>query len=267
MADWEQLRELTHQVAPPDFEALARTARNRKRRARIAAGALAGLVVIGGGFGIAAIDDDSRIIEPAEDPSPSVPDGVQALPGPDAGTDFASLDAGRYRVPLSDTLAFDIDLPDGTSAHDDGLFLSTGPIVIKTEIASSQYGVPLEPCSDHSNDPVGPIVDDLVQAIDNLPIYQVTRPEPVELGGADGIYFEARIPRTYDASQCADDAVKLPGNPTTPIAGEPPYIGRWWILSVDGVTVVVQQNCWSCSTDQLDRDATRLQSINFTSTQ
>ena len=85
-------------------------------------------------------------------------------------------------------------MPDSTSAHDDGLFLATGDIILKTEVAGEEYGVPRDPCTDHSNVPVGADVDDLVQAFRNLPIYQVTRPEHVELGGADGTYFEATDP-------------------------------------------------------------------------
>ena len=173
--------------------------------------------------------------------------------------------AGRYRVPLNDTLAFDVDVADRTSAHDDGIFLASGDIILKTEVAGEGYGVPRDPCADHSLDTVGPTVDDLVRAIGDLPVYQVTSPEPVELGGADGTYLEARIPSGYDASQCADGgAVQLPGNPETAVSAPPPYVGRWWILDVDGQRVVVQQNCWGCSADQLTSAPRAPESITFT---
>ncbi|RHW27924.1 hypothetical protein D0Z08_06460 [Nocardioides immobilis] len=269
MADWEKLRELTYQVAPPDLASLARTARRRQRRAR-AFGVLAALVLVGGGIGVAAVGDTDRdTLQPAEDPTPTItdtPEDALPLPGRPPGADQVSVDAGRYRIPLSDTLAFEVDLPDETSAHDDGLFLATEDFVVKTEVAGDAYGVPRHPCTDQTIDPAGPTVDDLVQAISNLPLYQTTPPEPVVLGGAEGMYVEARIPRSYDASKCEGDAVQLPGNRETAVSGPPPYIGRWWILDVEGQRVVVQQNCWGCRPDQFDRAPQTPQSITFTPT-
>ena len=69
-----------------------------------------------------------------------LPDGVLPLPGPDPGVEYATL-LGRYRVPLNDTLAFDVDVADRTSAHDDGIFLASGDIILKTEVAGEGYGV------------------------------------------------------------------------------------------------------------------------------
>ena len=233
MADWEKLREVGHEASPPPFESLVNKAGKRDRRARVVVLTATLAVATTLGFGVALVNDDEDAqFQPVKDPSPSIsnpsgdvtlPDGVQALPGPDPGSTFASLGAGRYRISLSDTLAFDVDVPDRTSAHDDGLFLASGPVILKTEVAGEEYGVPRDPCTAHSIDPVGPTLDDLVQAIGDLPVYQVSRPEPVELGGAEGTYLEARIPRTYDASQCADrGSVQLPGNPTTAVGSNRP---------------------------------------------
>jgi hypothetical protein len=194
-----------------------------------------------------------------------LPDGVQALPGPDAGTGVADLDAGRYRIPLGEDLAFDIDLAAKTSVHDGGLFLSTGHIVIKTEIAGEDYGVPRDPCTSQAIDPVGPTVEDLVAALADLTPYEVSRPTKVMLGGAKGRYVEARIPRSYDASPCADKTVLLPGNPDTAVGASPPYVGRWWVLDVGGQRVVVQQNCWGCTPDELRRAPSAPESMSFTS--
>ena len=157
-------------------------------------------------------------------------------------------------------------MPDGTTSHDQGLFLATSDFVLKTEAADEAYGVPRHPCTDQTIESAGTTVDDLVAALVDLPIYQTTPPEAVEIDGADGAYLETRIPRSYDASQCAYEAVQLPGNPSTAVCGPPPYIGRWWVLDVDGQRVVVQQNCWGCSTDDLDRPARMAESITFTPT-
>jgi hypothetical protein len=196
----------------------------------------------------------------------TLPAGVLPLPAPAPDAESATLVAGRYRVPLGDTLAFDIDLPEGTVAYDDGLFLATEDFVVKTEVAGEDYGVPRDPCASPTIDAVGPTVEDLLGAIADLPVYETTPPEPVELGGAEGAYVEARVPRGYDASKCAGKAVQLPGNPETTVSGPPPYIGRWWVLEVEGQRVVVQQNCWGCRPDQFDRGPMTPQSITFTPT-
>ena len=205
----------------------------------------------------APTDESSAPIEPAV-----LPEGVLALPARNPGESAVTLDTGRYRVPLDDTLAFDIDVPGPTYAHDDGVFLATGPVVVKTEIAAEQYGVPRDPCTDPAIEPVGPATADLVEAIKNQPTYQTTRPVPVELEGAAGTYLEIRIPATYDDSKCADKIV-MPTNPDTAVGFDPGYRSRWWILDVDGRRVVIQQNC-ICSADRLDRAATIAESITFT---
>jgi hypothetical protein len=192
-----------------------------------------------------------------------LPDGVLALPDDDPGEDFASLDAGRYRIALDDTLAFDVDVPDKTYSHSDGLFLSTGPVVLKTEIAGESYGVPDNACQDNDIEAVGPTVTDLVTAIHDTRPYRVSAPEHVRFAGARGTYLEIRIPAGYDATPCHDHLVALPGNPGTYNNLEPGYIGKWWILDVDGQRVVVQQNCL-CAPQRLDGADSIPRSIAFT---
>lgn len=213
-------------------------------------------------------DDDKAAATPSSSPSSAgaLPDGVLTIPERKAGEDSVSLAAGRYRVPLDDTLSFEVDLPDGTSAHDDGLFLATESFVLKTELAGEQYGVPRDPCTEQTIEPTGPSVEDLVAALADLPAYEVSAPEAVRLGGAEGTYLEARVARSFDASACADGAVQLPGNPATVVGGPPPYTGRWWVLDVDGQRVVVQQNCWGCSEAEFERAPKTAQSITFTAT-
>ncbi|WGY03647.1 hypothetical protein QI633_07735 [Nocardioides sp. QY071] len=269
MADWEPLRDLAQRVVPPDFDSLVSTARRRQRRTGIAVGAVTALLLVGGGIVVSTVDDHGGAIQPAKAPptSPSdLPAGVLPLPphGPDENP--VSLAAGRYRIPLDDSLAFDVDLPTDTSAHDDGLFLATDSFILKTELAGDQYGVPRDPCTDQTIVPTGPTVDDLVQALTTLPAYQVSPPQPVDLGGAHGTYLEARIPAGYDDTKCDGSAIQLPGNPDTAVSGPAPYTGHWWILDVDGRRVVVQQNCWGCSKDALDRGPQTPASITFTRT-
>ena len=121
MADWDQLREVGHEASPPPFESLVAKAGKRDRRARVVVVAATLAVATALGFGVALVNDDEDAhLQPVKDPSPSIsnpsedvtlPDGVLALPEPDPAR-LRFLAAGRYRVPLSDTLAFDVDVPD-----------------------------------------------------------------------------------------------------------------------------------------------------------
>lgn len=210
--------------------------------------------------------DDASAPRSTPTKAPEPPEGTQALPAPDAGADFATLDGGRFWIPLDDELGFAVDVPQKTYAHDDGLFLASGPIVLKTEIAGEQYGVPADPCTSPAVDAVGPSVDDLVTAIRNQPAYHASRPEPVELGGAEGSYLQIRVPRDYDASPCNGGQISTPGNPTTNVSFDPGYRGSWWILDVEGKRVVVAQNCGDCSAEELDRAEATARSITFTAT-
>ena len=198
--------------------------------------------------------------------SAALPDGVLALPEAPAGETAVDVGAGRYRVPLDDALSFDVTLPEGSTVHDDGLFLATPSFVLKTELAGEEYGVPRDPCTDQTIQPAGSTVEDLVAALSDLTAYEVSAPEAVELGGGKGAYLEARVPRGYDDSKCTGGAVQLPGNPDTTVSGPAPYIGRGWVLDVEGRRVVVQQNCWGCSDGDFDRAPKTPRSMTFTAT-
>jgi hypothetical protein len=236
--------------------------------------ALAAVTALLGACSESSAEDDKADKAPSSSPTTpetsaptdevDLPDGVLALPEPDLGADHATLDAGRYRVALDATLAFDVDVADGTSAHDGGLFLSTGAIIIKTEIAGEAYGVPTDPCTDHSLTTVGPAVEDLVRALTDLSVYQVSSPRRVSLSGRPATYLEARVPRGFDDSRCEGESVELPANAGTTVSYPAPYVGRWWVLDVDGTRVVIQQNCWECTADQLVDAPSKPESITFT---
>jgi hypothetical protein len=266
MTDWDQLRRIGDHVSPEPFESLVATAHQRDRRLRIVMGGAMLTLLTVLGIGIWMIDDDQgRTIQPVKDPSHSatpdrtkVPEGLLPLPTPDANDEAIVADAGRYRVPLNDTLSLDVDLPEKTTVNSGGLYLQLENTIVKPEVAGDTYGVPRDPC--HSfNDlrPVGATVDDLVKAIREVPIYRTTRPRPVEIGGAAGQYLEVRVPAGYDASPCTDQQVGLPGNPGANNNMEPGYVGRWWILDVAGQRTVIQAFCAQCD-DKTTRRTTRM---------
>ena len=278
MADWDQLREVGHQVTPPPFDSLVNDAAKRDRRARVAVGAASLAAVFALGFGLALVDDDDDgTIQPVEEPSSptstatraiELPDGVLPLPEVQSDEEPPPLDAGRYQVPLSTTLALEIDLPQDTRADSGGLYLQVPEDgILKVEAAGEEYGVPTDVCTAQFPLPAGPTVQDLVDAIRDVPLYRVSRPEAAKIGGAEGTYLEIRIPSEYDSSPCEGSEVGMPGNPSTYNNLPPGYIGRWWILDVEGQRVVIQQFCdRACPADTTARFARAIRSITFTST-
>lgn len=273
MTDWDQLRVIGDQVTPLPFESLVSTAHKRDRRRRIVTGsaALALLAVVGAGIW-AVGDGDGRAIQPAKDPSHSVsprqvelPAGVLPLPRPDANDEAVVTEPGRYRIPLSDKLSLDVDLPPKTSVNGDGRYIQVEDTILKTEAAGETYGVPRDPCHRFNEiAPVGATVDSLVNAIRSQSLYRTSRPEPVEIGGAAGRYLELRIPAGFNASSCTDRQLGLPGNPGSNNNMEPGYVGRWWILDVGGQRTVLQAFCVQCDAQVTKRTTTMVQNITFT---
>lgn len=227
---------------------------------------------------VAGCSDDADTPDPAAEaasPQPAsaqpsnlaLPPGVLPLPEPDADDEVVITEPGRYRVGLTDTLTFDVELPPGTSVNSDGLYLAYKETVLKVEPAGERYGVPSDPCRGfESITAAGPSVDDLLSAIRAQSIYRTGRPMPVKLDGAPGRYVEVRIPATYDASTCRDGQVGLPGNPGTSNNMPPGYVSRWWILDVDGQRTVAQAFCGPCHRRALERVTTMAESITFTPT-
>jgi len=186
---------------------------------------------------------------------------------PDTPTDGRILEAGRYRIPLSDTLSLDIDLPTGTEANGDGMYLAFDQVILKVEAAGEGYGVPRDPCYSFVDiAPAGVTVADLVSAIRKQPVYEVTRLAPVTIGGAEGQSFELRIPRAYDSSSCIDSQVGLPGKPSTSNNMSPGYVARWWVLDVAGERAVLQTYCDGCTPAASERMVEVVESITFTPT-
>ncbi|GAA3551174.1 hypothetical protein [Nocardioides daeguensis] len=252
MAEWNSLREVGEDVSPPTFESLVRTARSRDRRTRIAAVTAALALVVGAGVGIGLrTREQAGPPQPVHDPAPVVelPDGVRALPAYRDGEEPRALEAGRYRVPISDTLAIDVDLPSGSQAEAGGRYIQTTNALLKTEIATDWYGVAEDPCHGDGITPVGPSVEELVEAIRNQPGLQVGVPEPVTVGGAEGQYLMVRIAPGFDASGCRDGQVNLPGIEGTNNNVTPTYVGEWWILDAGGQRVVLQSMCDPCAGD------------------
>src|SRR3954451_18274844 len=127
MTDLDQLREVGDLVSPPAFDSLVSSAQKRARRTRIVTATASFSFLAAATLGLAlANSDGDGAIRPAHLPSlgpssPTVvlPDGGLSILATPAGEESAPLDAGRYRVPLSDAVAFEVDLPKGTTSNGD----------------------------------------------------------------------------------------------------------------------------------------------------
>jgi hypothetical protein len=192
------------------------------------------------------------------------PGEVQVLP---QGRSYsATMRQGRYALRLSPTLAYQVDVPDLWTVVS-GRFLNNGAgAIFFVAPAPTSTGLPQHPCRDQTTRVVGPTVNDLAGALRRQPVLHVTKPVPVTLDGYRGLYLEVTIPEAVDADSCVDDRVSLfeSGGPDGYI-GQDGYLGRWWILDVNGQRMVVMPQCdTGCTKDDLDTLTTMAKSITFT---
>jgi hypothetical protein len=280
MSDLEQLRGLGDQLRPPPFDSLVATARRRTRRTAALAAACTAVVLVIGGGALRAGGDDRSAPNPAIAPTRSTQSSGPSLDGrtfsPEAGevqalpqgrSYSATMRSGRYELRLTPTLDYEVDVPDQWTVVS-GRFLNDGSeaIFFVAPAPASSTGLPLHPCRDHTTRVVGPTVSDLAEGLRRQPLLDVTKPVPVSLDGHRGLYLEVTIPDGIDAESCVDDRVSLfeSGGPDG-YAWQEGYVGRWWILEVDGQRMVVMPQCdTGCTDDDFATLTTMAQSITFT---
>lgn len=109
---------------------------------------------------------------------------------------------------------------------------------------------------------------DLAAGLRGQPVLEVSRPVPVTLDGNQGLYLEVTIPDAVDADACVDDTVALFSTGADRWGWTDGFVGRWWILDVDGERVVVMPQCeTTCSKDDFDTLTTMAESVTFSSDQ
>ncbi|RYP79972.1 hypothetical protein EKO23_24805, partial [Nocardioides guangzhouensis] len=159
--------------------------------------------------------------------------------------------AGRYSLRLSPSLAYEVDLP-GTRYVDGGLYVhhpdAPGVFAVTSAPADGTL-LPRHPCTDKSEFTAGPTPQDLARELAAQPLLEVHDRTRVTLHGARGVYLEVRVPPDVDTTQCQDvgdttDDIELfrteGGERWSWAQG---YVGRWWILDVNGERVVVMNHC------------------------
>ena len=180
--------------------------------------------------------------------------------------DAVSLEAGRYRLSLGDTLSFDVDLPPGTEASNGGLYLVADETILKVEAAGEDYGVPSEPCTGVTD--ITPRARRSTtwsarsaSSRSTAPVAPSRSRSAAPLASTSGCGSRRRTtPRR------AHGQVGLPGNPGSNNNMSPGYVGHWWFLDVDGQRVVAQTFCEQCDAIASESATRMVQSITFTPT-
>jgi hypothetical protein len=106
-------------------------------------------------------------------------------------------------------------------------------------------------------EPIGPTVDDLVEALVSHPGWTATEPTPVTIDGYAGMYLEVTVPDDVTFGDCDPDNGFWMW--TTPTAGQrcaqaPGQIHHMWVLDVDGERLVIAGLSFP-DTAEADREA------------
>ena len=190
--------------------------------------------------------------------APASPPASETADEPNAGVLGAGeqlLEAGTYRMQPSNVLGgvaypdFLVTVPDGWTSVD-GWVLDRGPVAILLWNVHEVYG---HPCSWEGTElSSGESADDLVATLVEVPMRNPTTPEPVEIDGRTGQYFEWSVPAdiAYDGEGFPDCDAK-PGEPHDFVSWTglglpsvryhqgPGQVDRVWVLDVDGERLVI----------------------------
>lgn len=208
----------------------------------------------------------AEVFDPDE---PTLPGGVRVL-SQATTDDMVALDGGRYGVRVSDSLLYQVDVPDASEVAS-GTYLNPGSQdtgrngILWISEAGNDTALPVDPCRDHSPNPVGPTVADLATALSEQPFLTVTRPAEVTVGGMKGLFVKATVPEDADVSACQNDSVDLISEHHSAGAGT---VERMWILDVDGARHVIHANVAAGASDTNANQHTRamirmVESITF----
>lgn len=227
---------------------------------RVASAAVIGVLAIGGAiYLVNPLGSSSGIGGPGPTPSPSsmpsptpaplaLPEGVLSAgsyfftPFAAAGSDacFAPPQEACIDSTNDDSVRVTLTVPDGWSANPAGVWPTDGDAAEAYLLVVRGASLYDDPCRSTANSsvppeiPVGPTVDDFVDAVAAHPLLDATTPTDVTLAGYTGRYLEVQVPA--DISGCD---VYRPWEPWLYTQG-PGELWHLWVLDVDGVRVVVQ---------------------------
>lgn len=175
-------------------------------------------------------------------------------PGPEASSPgeraLTSLDG--HIVGDADHPGYAVEVPEGWSTADGGFMVKSGADVVGMSVWDVAQ-VPGHPCHwKRTMSPVGPTVDDLVDALSSQQLRDPTEPSDITLAGHHGRYLELSVPGDWIVTGDANfEGCDDPGNGHQDfvswlgrdagdrwqqVAGQ---VDRIWVLDVDGQTLLV----------------------------
>jgi hypothetical protein len=166
----------------------------------------------------------------------------------------------------TDHPGYTVEVPEGWSTEDGGFIVKEGPGALGMSVWDVAQ-VPRNPCHWKATmSPVGPTVDDLVDALTSQRFRDPTAPTDVTLAGHDGLYLEWSTPNDWVVTGDADfQGCDDPGD------GHEDFVSWWgtdagsrwqqdagqvdrlWILDVDGQTLLVDAT-YTADTSNGDRE-------------
>lgn len=180
------------------------------------------------------------------------------------------LDAGRYQVNAGLSTDVTVAVPSGWSAGGDWVVI--GPrgndepdgMAIRFYTIPNLAANPLAHSEGNLDPPVGPTVDDMVQAIVAHPAWTATEPTDVTIDGHAGQLVAITIP--MDAVLPADDTFYLYAEPSGGgIWGwAPGQTFDWYIVDVDGQRLIIDSFHYpGTSEEDLAVQRTVVESVQF----
>jgi hypothetical protein len=169
------------------------------------------------------------------------------------GSGDRPLDAGTYRLDLDQLAgggtgfpAFLTTVPDGWHSSD-GWALNrprsgeeVPPVAVLFWDVDQVYG---HPCQwDGTLVDPGPTVDDLAQALVDVPLRDAAEPSDVTLDGYSGKYLEWSVPADIDFDDCDEgffESWTATGWASDRYQQAPGQVDRLWILEIDGSRLVI----------------------------
>jgi hypothetical protein len=191
------------------------------------------------------------ITTPAPTATPTPIPTPTPVPTPIPLSGQASLDGGTYLASVNGnrSLRLTVDVPAGWQAFED--WALSGP---NGADAPAGYGLgfwsvanlftdPLNAGQGTLQPPVGPTVDDLVEALTNHPGWTTTSPTPVTIDGFSGQYLRLTVPADITFQNCGADSESFLMWETPDGGGRcaqgPGQIHDIYVIDVDGSRLVV----------------------------
>lgn len=207
--------------------------------------------------------------EPTATPTVTMTAEPTATPAPRLnGQD--PLDAGRYQINAGLSTDVSVAVPSGWSAGGDWVVI--GPrgndepdgMAIRFYTIPNLAANPLAHSEGNLDPPVGPTVDDMVQAIVAHPAWTATEPTDITIDGHAGQLVAIMIPT--DAELPADDTFYLYAEPGGGgIWGwAPGQTFDWYIVDVDGQRLIIDSFHYpGTSEEDLAAQRTVVESVQF----